>query len=74
MTDDLPKTFSEIGINVPGWVSGHIADEVWGGDPCPRCGTLLDYDEDGDDRDPYLWCPAACGFVPNGYPHHKPKP
>ncbi len=48
-----------------------LEDNAWlyGGDPCPRCGVVLDYDEQGDDREPFLVHPEPqCGWLPDGYP------
>jgi hypothetical protein len=42
---------------------------LYGGDPCPRCGAELGYDESGEEREPFLIHPEPrCGWIPDGYP------
>ena len=42
---------------------------LYGGDPCPRCGAQLDYDEDYEAGAIWLIHPEPhCGWLPDGYP------
>ena len=51
-------------------------DRVHGGDPCPRCGAELGYDEQqmpdgfgGEEWQPFIRHPEPqCGWRPDGYP------
>jgi hypothetical protein len=46
---------------------------IYGGDPCPVCGVELDYDERGDDREPFLIHPdPQCGWSADSYPASAP--
>ena len=48
------------------------ADKVlYGGDPCPRCGVILDYDEDGEGNVWLIHPDPQCGWLPDGYPSTK---
>jgi hypothetical protein len=41
---------------------------IYGGDPCPRCGIILDYDE-REPGEPYLiHSDPQCGWFPCSYP------
>jgi hypothetical protein len=46
-----------------------VTDTLYGGDPCPVCGLILDYDEDYENGDVWLEHPEPlCGWIPDGYP------
>lgn len=58
------------------WVNAQVSDSgqpndrtIYGGDPCPRCGLVLGWDEDYETGDRWLIHPEPqCGWIPSGYP------
>lgn len=60
-------------------LDGAVNDQVRGGDPCPRCGAELGYDEQeapdgmgGTEWQPFLTHPELrCGWLADGYPSSR---
>ena len=38
---------------------GHAGSDPSIGDPCPVCGTPIEYEEWGDEHEPDFYCPVA---------------